>query len=293
VTPRPPWAWAVVAEGAAEGAGRKPWRRLRRGQETPREYETCGKRRPKGARRPGLAVGLREHSLADDGGAAGRRSPSRGRDSPKDAPGDLVVGDDGSDLEPAGAALNVNVEGPGEQRSSRHVRGGGVEQSAFDALEVAGHSTFGSGTVAPSMLHASAVADTGKPTGTTGPGRSRGSGRSPTAARGEGGSEREDERALVDDSSTRGAAGSAGASLSHEVSQSPEHDPNPLDDVCSALRFDHADFVFFFVLDWAAERRRCCRSPGRIARPGHPFSLRGTAIEVCETTCQTGLRWRA
>jgi hypothetical protein len=81
--------------------------------------------------------------------------------------------------------------------------------------------------------------------------------------------------------------------LRHEVSQSPQHDPNPLDDVCSALGLDHTDFVFFFVLDWAAERRRCCRSPGRIARPGHPFSLRGTAVEVCETTCQIGLRWRA
>jgi hypothetical protein len=45
------------------------------------------------------------------------------------------------------------------------------------------------------MLHASAVAETGKPTGTTGPVRSRVSGRSPTAARGEGGSERGDERA--------------------------------------------------------------------------------------------------
>ena len=55
--------------------------------------------------------------------------------------------------------------------------------------------TFGIGLVAPPSLRASAVAETGKPTGTTGPVRSRRGGRSPTAARGEGGSERGDERA--------------------------------------------------------------------------------------------------
>jgi hypothetical protein len=58
--------------------------------------------------------------------------------------------------------------------------------------------TFGIGIVAPSMLRESAVAETGNPTGTTEPVRSRGGGRSPTAARGEGGSEREDERLQAD-----------------------------------------------------------------------------------------------
>ncbi len=57
---------------------------------------------------------------------------------------------------------------------------------------------FGAGTSAPPMLRASTVAETGKPAGTTRPVRSRGSGRSPTAARGEGGSERADERLHVD-----------------------------------------------------------------------------------------------
>jgi hypothetical protein len=65
---------------------------------------------------------LRERNLADDGGAAGRRGSSRERDGLENPPGDLVVGDDGSDLKPAaasGAAPNVNVKRP-RKRSERH-----------------------------------------------------------------------------------------------------------------------------------------------------------------------------
>jgi hypothetical protein len=46
--------------------------------------------------------------------------------APPDLARDIVVGDDGAHLEPAGAAgagLDVHVEGPGEQRGPRHVRG--------------------------------------------------------------------------------------------------------------------------------------------------------------------------
>jgi hypothetical protein len=61
--------------------------------------------------------------------------------APPDLARDGVVGDDGAHLEPAGAAgagLHVDVEGPGEQRGPRHVRGGGIEEAGADASEVPG-----------------------------------------------------------------------------------------------------------------------------------------------------------
>lgn len=56
-----------------------------------------------------------------------------------------------ADVEPSareGAGLHVDVERPREERRARHVRGGGVEESALDASEVPDGQHGGPRTVA-------------------------------------------------------------------------------------------------------------------------------------------------
>src|SRR4051794_39524305 len=97
----------------------KPSRDLARAVVSARGHGIWGKRLANGAGRHRLALGSRERRFVFEGRLDGRRGASGSGYGVEDPPGDVVVGDDGADLEAAAAAsadLDVNLEGTREQR---------------------------------------------------------------------------------------------------------------------------------------------------------------------------------